>query len=521
MTTPILYGPNNQPLKPSNINPYGTSEVSRLAGGLRGTLSNWFVSRNTEEFTRRTERQLITDRAEDLTANDPHAASAIDSIAINSVGTGLLPQSTPNAKILNWTPDQVKDFQTQAEWAWHIWQDDSDAAGRLKFWQNCLVAVRTMLVKGEFFRIPIMTNYPNQKFSMKLQSVDPLRVYTPSDLTEKNNIKDGIEYGKHGRPTAYWVANPQDGFIDHDLSSQNFTKINAHAGHRPGLIHNFVTKSEEQVRGVSILAPAMKFFKDLNDYLDFELVGAIIASSFPVFIETVDPQGVAQGFNTSNENDPKNKYQETAPGAILYGNVNEKPHILKSDRPSNSFDSFVERILRAIGASIGMPYEVIAKDFSKTNYSSARAALLEAWRVYAVYQKWMIDGFCQPVWRMVLEEAWLRGMIKLPKNSPDWYEQSHAYTKSNWIPPKKGNVDPLKEIKANILAIQHNISTLANVTAESGGGDYETNLEQRNREKTKEKELGLTPPAEVKQEQNQNAEPENNNNQSSNDNTKG
>ncbi|CCK81206.1 phage portal protein [Desulfobacula toluolica] len=494
---PVLYGPDNRPLRQTGAKPYGSYEVSRVAGGLRGTLSNWFVSRNTA-YSARMERQVIADRAEDLAANDTHAASSIDSIAVNSVGTGLQPQSRPNAKVLGWNEVQSREFQTQAEWAWHIWQQESDAAGRLSFWQNCLVAIRTMLIKGEFFRIPLMINRPGRVFSLALQAVDPLRVYTPSDLTEKENIKDGVEFGEYGMPTGYWVADPDDAFINYDLASCDFTKVRAKAGHRPGAIHNFIAKTEEQVRGVSILAPAMKFFKDLNDYLEFEVVGAIIASSFPVFIETSDPYGTAEGMRSADPNAEKTRYHESVPGTVLYGNINEKPHVLKSDRPGNSFDAFVERILRAIGASIGMPYEVIAKDFSKTNYSSARAALLEAGRVFAMYQKWMVDGFCQPVWSMVLEEAWLRGMIVLPKGSPDWYDAVHAYTRATWIPPRKGNVDPLKEIKANILAIQHNISTLAGVTAEIGGGDYEANLQQRSCERKLERKLDIIPPAEVK-----------------------
>jgi len=502
---PVLYGPDNRPLRQTGgANPYGSQEVSRLAGGLRGTLSNWLVRRNSS-YSARTERRVIADRAEDLAANDTHAASGIDSISINTVGTGLVPQARPNAKILGWDEQQTRDFQAQAEWAWHIWQSESDAAGRLSFWQNCLVAVRSLLIKGEFFRIPLMVKRPGKVFSLAIQAIDPIRVYTPYDLSEEKNIQDGVEFGKYGIPKAYYVANPDTAFINYDLGSDDFARVRARAGHRPGTIHVFIAKTEEQVRGVSVLAPAMKFFKDLNDYLDFELVGAIIASSFPVFIETADPHGTADtlgnAFNQMTSAEEKNRYHETAPGTVLYGNANEKPHVLKSDRPGNSFEPFVERILRAIGAAIGMPYEVISKDFSKTNYSSARAALLEAWRVFAVYQKWMIDGFCQPVWNMVLEEAWLRGMIILPAGSPDWYDAIHAYTRAGWIPPRRGQVDPLKEVKANILAIQHNISTLSAVTAEIGGGDYESNLQQRNNERTLEKELDIIPPADVAKQQ--------------------
>lgn len=116
----------------------------------------------------------------------------------------------------------------------------------------------------------------------------------------------------------------------------------------------------------------MKFFRDLSDYLDFELVGAIVAASFPVFIETANPDLASGGFSNTTT---KQKYQEFSPGGVFYGAYGERPHVLNSNRPGDSFAPFVERLLRAVGASVGLPYEVVAKDFSKTNYSSARAAL--------------------------------------------------------------------------------------------------------------------------------------------------
>ena len=68
------------------------------------------------------------------------------------------------------------------------------------------------------------------------------------------------------------------------------------------------------------------------------------------------------------------RHQNVAAGTMIYGNTGEKPHVLESKRPGNTFPEFVERILRGIGVTVGMPYEVVAKDFSKTNDSSARAA---------------------------------------------------------------------------------------------------------------------------------------------------
>lgn len=99
---------------------------------------------------------------------------------------------------------------------------------------------------------------------------------------------------------------------------------------------------------------------------------------------------------------------------------------------------------------------------------------------------------------MVIEEAWLRGMIEIP-SSPDFYEARHLYTGTMWIPPRKGHVDPVKEMNANILGLENNILTLAQIIAEQGG-DWETTLEQRAREtRVKERLLPTPEPAPVNQ----------------------
>jgi len=476
----------------------GVYGVQRTAGSRKGPMGKWLVQK-VQRFAERHERETISERSQDVVANDPHASSVIDSMAVNIVGTGLIPQSNPCTKALGWTEEQSKTFQDQAELAFEIWEKEADVRRRLHFWQIQHLSIYSMLMKGEFFRQPVMVDKPNGVFSLALQCVDPARVFTPSDKSSEKTIREGILFDSAGCPVTYHVAETDSLYTRFSLDSSSFSKVPAFTGHRPGMLHGFIQKEDEQVRGLPVLAPAMKFIKDLSDYLEFELIGAIVASSFPVFIETSDPLGTADGFRKKTESATDDRYQEFNPGQVVYGNSNEKPHVLKSDRPGNSFDQFVERILRAVGAAAGMPYEIIAKDFSKTNYSSARAALLEAWRVFGFYQKWLVQSFCQPCWDMLLEEAWLRGMITLPPGSPDWYAARHLYTRASWIPPKKGSVDPVKEITAAILAKNNNILTLAQIAAENGG-DWETNLEQRGREVAREKEKGVTPPASVAKE---------------------
>jgi len=461
--------------------------VKTRGGQKKGTLFNWVVSK-LNRWNEGHEREAVTERAEDLTTNHPHAASAIDALTTNIIGTGLNPQSKPRWKRLGITKKQGKEFSENAEWVFNNWCPHADIGNRLHFQDVQFLAAYSFLMSGEYVILPTIrkSDYkPGESpVRLALQTLSPVRMATPYDYMGRKNIRDGVSLGQNGEPTGYYIATPKTGRMGVYLTSGDFTWYPAWKGHRPGVLHSFhaAAKHPDRVRGVSVLAPAMKFFRDLSDYLDFELVGAIVASSFPLFIEQANPYETTSAFSVENAGtDQETKYQEFEPGQIMYGNPGEKPHILKNERPGNTFQGFVETILRAVGASIGMPYEVVAKDFSKTNYSSARAALLEAWRVYMLYRTWMERHLCQPVWRMVLEEAWLRGELKLPAGAPDFYDAINEYTHATWIGPARGHVDPEKEAKANKLLKDEHVLTLADWTAEHGK-DWEAQVEQRAQE---------------------------------------
>jgi lambda family phage portal protein len=144
----------------------------------------------------------------------------------------------------------------------------------------------------------------------------------------------------------------------------------------------------------------------------------------------------------------------------------------------------VDRIFRAISTGLNLPYEIVAKDFSKTNYSSARAALLEARRYFMVRQAWLARKLCQPAWDMLQEEAFLKN--QLPAGS--FYEKKSDWCRARWIAPGWQWVDLVKEAKSSEMAIDIGISSLADEAA-SQGKDWEEVLEQRAREAVKVKEL--------------------------------
>jgi lambda family phage portal protein len=470
--------------------------ISRSGGGHTGSLGNW----NPRRINYREEgsqRELLAKRSADLVANDPHACSIIEAISVNAVGPGLWPQSKPNFKRLGISEEEATAIAEQAEWEFELWNIEADCRGVSDFYGIQFQNLWSQLVNGEFLNLPLMLDDPSRRYRLALQVLDPMRLRSPSDYTAASSIRDGIRLGPLGEPTGYFIANPADGQLLTSMASSSFVELPPKRGHRPVVLHGFHAKLPEQVRGLGgVLAPAMSFFRNFADYLDYELIGAIVAASFPVFIEKSSPYdatalpGVHKVPGAPSAD--VHHYREIPPGSVLYGNANEKPHALTGDRPGNSFQIFVETALRSIGAATGMPYEVVSKDFSKVNYSSARAAFQEAWRVFELYQDWLVNRYCRVIWEMFFEEAVLTGRIVLPKGAPNFYDARAEYTAATWVGPEKTNVDPVKEMVADIMGLNAGTTTLADIAAKRNK-DWEQQVKQRGREIKTLKEAGLNP----------------------------
>lgn len=387
------------------------------------------------------------------------------------------------------------------EWLWSEWCGQAHYREQMNFEDLQLLGLRSLIRNGELVHLPVMEERPSCRFDLRIQDIRPSRLRTPWDKQYDPLLHDGVEVTSSGVPVAYWIASPppsafsRSGVGDDSLfASGVFRRIPARIGHRRGLFHIFRSETEEQFRGISCLSPAVKFFRHLNDSIDYELMAQVLAAAFPVFIGLENgPQALPNYVqeDLDGEDEEKRYYQEIPPGGIMYGNKGEKPEILESKRPSANFLNFCELVLRILASALEIPYEVLTKDFSKTTYSSARAALLEAWRVYEVYRSFFVRHYCQPIWTMVQEEAWLRGYLTLPIGGPDFYAGMSYWCNTRWIGPARGYIDPTKEIAANIAAIEAGLMTRSEAIAERGG-DFDEITEQLAGEQVRYEELGIT-----------------------------
>ena len=121
-------------------------------------------------------------------------------------------------------------------------------------------------------------------------------------------------------------------------------------------------------------------------------------------------------------------------------------------------------ILMLVKASLNIPYVVLFKDVEGTNFAGFRSAMLDAWRTFVFRRNWLGQGTCTPIRMMLMEEAYLRGDLKV-KN---FYKKMWPLTQAEWIGPPKGQIEPIKEVQADILEIQNNLGSREEKLLERG-----------------------------------------------------
>ncbi|MEO2123726.1 MAG: phage portal protein [bacterium] len=467
-----------------------TEAFSNYKGASRSRLSShWQVSSGSADYDLLPDLPLLRERSRELVRNDPVAAGAVNTLVDNIVGTGIRPQSVINGSRMGVTDEKAAEIRRACEAAWERWIHTADISRRFNFYDLQATVMRSIILNGESLVMPVRVDRTGVPYSIALELIEPDRVEAPGVNDAPNgrlNRRSGVELGRHGNPVAYYirVSHPGDGVYERKAKrthrripayDSNGRKLILHLAnlHRPG-----------QTRGEPMLSPVLDAFKSLSSYNEATLVSQRLSACYSMFITRDDP--VNASINRSDDVIGSQRLTDIEPGMVSYLSPGEQISFSNTSGLSTSYNDFVARQLKTIGGALGLPIELLTKDFSQTNYSSARAALLEARRVFQRWQRMIIDHLCAPVYEMVIEEAFLRGDIPVR----DFASVREELTRSRWVPPSYGWVDPKKEVEAASAAINAGLSSLA-VEAAAQGRDWEQVLEQQAREKALRRELDL------------------------------
>ena len=147
-------------------------------------------------------------------------------------------------------------------------------------------------------------------------------------------------------------------------------------------------------------------------------------------------------------------------------------------------------MLREVAAGVGVSYETLSRDYSQTNYSSSRLALLDDRDQWRVLQTWLIEKFLKPIFNEWLDHAVLSGELVLP----GYFEDKDRYRAVRFKPRGWTWVDPAKEVAAYINARNAGFMSDTDVVAAIGNGqDYDDICRQRAKDRETALSYGLEP----------------------------
>lgn len=451
---------------------------------------------------------LLTSRSRDLSRNNGIASGALQTITDNVVGTGLRMQAAPDFRLLGKDQAWAQEWARHVESLWRTWAESTecDAARQLTFAGLTTLAFRSGLLNGEGLALPIWQPEAGSPFATRLFVIEPDRLCNPQYAFDTRYRRGGIEIDDYGRALAYHIrsTHPGDIFAGYATPGQ-WERIPATTTWgRKRVIFMGEKERPGQTRSKPIFSAVMQQFKMLDRYASAELDAAVVNAMIAAFVETpMEMDGLMEVFGGTDGAAGVKSYMDAKAlpqnrarlksGAIVPLYPGEKLAAFNPARPSSGFAPFMESVLRHIATGVNLPYELLLKDFSKTNYSSARAALLEAWRYFRTKRQWVADYWARPVYELWLEEAVNAGLV----DAPDFYANRAAWCRSRWIGAGRGWVDPVKEAQAAMIRMDSGLSTLEAECAEQGL-DWEEVLHQQAREMALRIELGLPMPVATK-----------------------
>ena len=473
------------------------------------------------------EKEILDARSRDMVRNDAYVQGGANLHKDNIVGSQYLLNARPATKVLFGKQDDrwEEAFQEEVEEKFDLWAESPDnwvdAARRNTFTEMVRMVVGITMFSGEFLASVEFIKDDGSPFNTAIQLIDLDRLSTAPLSYMDQNVRSGIRMNNRGAPVAYQVRTQHPSDLTWKMGLPDWKEV---AVRKPWgrlqMVHIYEQTRVDQSRGVAEMVTALKEMRmahklrdvNLQRHVTQALYAATITSDLPTEAvmaslgSTTNSEQVAEGLAkyANGYLTEVGKYAGEAKGLRVDGV--RIPHLYpgtKLDLTSPAKDSsigtdFEQSILRYIASAIGVSYEQLSRDYTNTNYSSARAAMTETWKYMQSRKKFVADKFASIVFRLWLEEAINNDQLtSFPKSmAPMLYTKGvlnlkfQAISRADWVGASRGQIDELKETQAAVLRINNGLSTAEDELARLGK-DFRKVYRQLAREQKMRKFYGL------------------------------
>jgi lambda family phage portal protein len=328
-------------------------------------------------------RQLVRDAA--------FAKSAKRIIVNNVIGTGIrLDGRVLTAK--NTSNDSVNEG---IENGWETWckADSCHTGGELHFADLERLMMGQVFEAGEIFIRVHRSKFGSSQVPLALEVVEAERILEgyqqPGDgIAPGNQVRMGVECDKFQRPIAYWIRDQHPGDIRVGFEqTEKISRVPA-----ADMFHLRIIDRWPQTRGEPWMHAIARKLTDMDGYSEAEIIAARGSASYLGTITTPeDPESLGDAQEDGTIQQP------VEPGMWMRLQPGETANFVAPNRPNSALDPFMRFMLREVAAGLGTSYESLSRDYSQSNYSSSRLALLDDRDVWRVVQQWFIRSFREPL----------------------------------------------------------------------------------------------------------------------------
>ncbi|GLK84662.1 phage portal protein [Ancylobacter defluvii] len=384
--------------------------------------------------------QALAARSAYLAANNPLIANAVGNIVGEAVGSGIRPSS-----------DLVAEFDA--------WSDHADADGRTDFYGLQTIICTDVVVRGESF---VLLSNDESGLTLRVLDVEQVDRSLTRDLGNGAQIVQGIEFDTSGNRVAYHISPAR--LTDTFASWAPPVRVDA-----ADVQHIFRPLFPGQVRGVPWTAPIILSAGELDKLSDALLMGASVAA---MFCGVVTDQN-----DLSSGEDPFGGEAQPSlePGTLIRLKGGQSV-TFATPQQSQAVAELLKVQIRQLAAGMGLPAFMVDGDLTGANYSSLRAGLLPFRRRIEAFQyHCLVPQLLAPVWR-----RWLA-----TEGDAD------ASARVEWIMPKPLQVDPQKDVEADLAELNAGLASRRQKVAARGWNAEQLDAEIA-ADRAREKRLGLT-----------------------------
>ncbi len=448
----------------------------------------------------------------DLIQNSGRLKGASDQVCADTIGTGLKLSARPDLTGLGWSEKEVSDWVRLVEAEWKRYAenpDEVDFRGKFDLATLADVALRHNMAFGEAIGVvdhfdPATCRSYGIETGTKLLLVSPHRLVRETD--EHRGLHSGVFHDGNGRPTAYRFKVRAGGVEEtRDRPARD-------ADNRTLVIHAFEPWDGADVRGVSVLASALRTQAMAETLGDATLSTAILQTVLAVTLTSPEPSAEAfDAIERLEEMDQglKTEFlglfgarldQAKASGIAIDGEPQvshlapgEKLEIHTAETPSSTYLPFSADLRRELARAIGVTYESLSMDQSDATYSSVRMGTSSIWPVVLRRRRRIAAPLYQGVYESWLDEKVATGRIPFKGGHRAFAANRARATWAEWQGPAKPTADDAKSAKAASERLANGTTTIEYECAEMGL-DYREVIEQRARELALIADAGLPNP---------------------------